>query len=91
MMTQKVEIVNPLNFLVMKDTSEITQNELVRYGIDKMDNDTVIRFKLLLDKRIELRDSDYTTMSDAEWIKHFRKSLVTLLDNRDAENTKTLS
>lgn len=73
------------------DTSEITQKELVRYGIDKIDTMTITKFKLLLDKRIELRDSDYTTMSDAEWIKHFRKSLVTLLDNRDVANNKTLS
>jgi len=62
------------------DKSKITQEELRRNGITELDNMTITRFKLLLDKRIELADSDFTTMSDAEWIKDFRKALVELMN-----------
>ncbi len=68
----------------MTDKSKITQEELRRNGITELDNMTITRFKLLLDKRIELADSDFTTMSDAEWIKDFRKALVELMDKKDA-------
>jgi hypothetical protein len=67
----------------MTDKSAITQQELSRHGMDSVDNDTIIKFKLLLDRRVNLKDSDYTTMSDSEWIKHLRNSLVELLNNRD--------
>jgi hypothetical protein len=67
----------------MTDKSAITQQELNRYGMDSVDNDAIIKFKLLLDKRVYLKDSDYTTMSDSEWIKHLRNSLIELLDSRD--------
>ena len=67
----------------MIDKSTITQQELNRYGMDNVDNTSITKFKLLLDKRIELKDSDYTTMSDNEWIKHLRNSLVELLNSRD--------
>jgi hypothetical protein len=66
------------------DKSKITQEELRRYGITELDNMTITIFKLLLDKRIELADSDFTTMSDAEWIRDFRKALVELMDAKDA-------
>jgi hypothetical protein len=66
------------------DKSKITQEELKRNGITELDNITIIKFKLLLDKRIALNDFDFTTMSDAEWIRDFRKALVELLDNRDS-------
>jgi hypothetical protein len=69
---------------MMTDKSKITQEELRRNGITELDNMTITRFKLLLDKRIELADSDFTTMSDAEWIKDFRKALVELMDKKDA-------
>jgi hypothetical protein len=65
------------------DKSKVTQEELRRNGITELDNMTITRFKLLLDKRIELTDSDFTTMSDAEWIKDFRKALVELMDAKD--------
>lgn len=65
------------------DKSEITQKELIRYGIDELDNTIITRFKLLLDKRIELSDDAYTTMSDTKWIKHFRDALVELMDSKD--------
>jgi hypothetical protein len=67
----------------MTDKSAITQQELSRHGMDSVDNDTITKFKLLLDKRIDLKDSDYTTMSDSEWIKHLRSSLIELLNSRD--------
>jgi hypothetical protein len=70
------------------DKSEINQKELVRYGIDVLDTSSITKFKLLLDKRIDLRDSDYTTMSDSVWIKHLRNSLVEMLNDRD--NHKSL-
>lgn len=70
------------------DKSEINQKELIRYGIDVLDTSSITNFKLLLDKRIDLRDSDYTTMSDSAWIKHLRNSLVEMLDDRD--NHKSL-
>lgn len=70
------------------DKSEINQKELIRYGIDVLDTSSITKFKLLLDKRIDLRDSDYTTMSDSAWIKHLRNSLVEMLDDRD--NHKSL-
>jgi len=66
------------------DKSKITQEELRRNGITELDNMTITRFKLLLDKRIALNDFDFTTMSDAEWIKDFRKALVELMDAKDA-------
>ena len=66
----------------MTDKSAITQQELNRYGMNSVDNMSITKFKLLLDKRIDLKDSDYTTMSDSEWIKHLRNSLVELLDSR---------
>jgi len=68
----------------MTDKSKITQEELRRNGITELDNMTITRFKLLLDKRIALNDFDFTTMSDAEWIKDFRKALVELMDAKDA-------
>lgn len=67
------------------DKSKITQEELRRNGITELDNLTITRFKLLLDKRIALNDFDFTTMSDAEWIRDFRKALVELMDTRDAK------
>ncbi len=67
----------------MTDKSAITQQELSRHGMNSVDNDTITKFKLLLDKRVYLKDSDYTTMSDKEWINHFRNSLVELLNSRD--------
>lgn len=67
----------------MTDKSAITQQELNRHGMDSVDNMSITKFKLLLDKRIDLKGSDYTTMSDSEWIKHLRNSLVELLDSRD--------
>lgn len=70
------------------DKSEINQKELVRYGIDVLDTSSITKFKLLLDRRIDLRDSDYTTMSDDAWIKHLRNSLVEMLNDRD--NHKSL-
>jgi hypothetical protein len=70
------------------DKSEINQKELVRYGIDVLDTSSITKFKLLLDRRIDLRDSDYTTMSDSDWIKHLRNSLVEMLNDRD--NNKSL-
>ena len=68
----------------MTDKSKITQEELRRNGITELDNMTITRFKLLLDKRIALNDFDFTTMSDAEWIRDFRKALVELMDAKDA-------
>lgn len=65
------------------DKSEITQKELTRYGINDLDTTIITKFKLLLDKRIELRDHDYTTMSDSAWIKHFRDELVELMNKKD--------
>jgi len=65
------------------DKSEITQKELIRYGIDELDTTIITRFKLLLDKRIELPGHAYTTMSDSAWIKHFRNALVELMDSKD--------
>ena len=70
------------------DKSEINQKELIRYGIDVLDTSSITKFKLLLDKRIDLKGSDYTTMSDSAWIKHLRNSLVEMLDDRD--NHKSL-
>jgi hypothetical protein len=70
------------------DKSEINQKELIRYGIDVLDTSSITKFKLLLDKRINLRDSDYTTMCDSDWIKHLRNSLVEMLNDRD--NNKSL-
>lgn len=67
------------------DKSKITQEELRRNGITELDNMTITRFKLLLDKRIALNDFDFTTMSDAEWIRDFRKALVELMDKKDAD------
>lgn len=65
------------------DKSKITQEELRRNGITELDNMTITRFKLLLDKRIALNDFDFTTMSDGEWIRDFRKALVELMDKKD--------
>jgi hypothetical protein len=67
----------------MTDKSAITQQELNRYGMDSVDNMSITKFKLLLDRRVNLKDSDYTTMSDSEWIKHLKNSLVELLNSRD--------
>ena len=69
---------------MITDKSKITQEELRRNGITELDNMTITKFKLLLDKRIALNDFDFTTMSDAEWIRDFRKALVELMDKKDA-------
>lgn len=70
------------------DKSKITQEELRRHGITELDNMTITRFKLLLDKRIALNDFDFTTMSDAEWIRDFRKALVELMDIKDTKSVQ---
>ena len=69
---------------MITDKSKITQEELRRNGITELDNMTITKFKLLLDKGIALNDFDFTTMSDAEWIRDFRKALVELMDKKDA-------
>jgi hypothetical protein len=64
------------------DKSEITERELQRYGINELDFSIIHRFIGLLDKRIKLRDEEYTTMSDTKWIEHFRKALADHCDKR---------
>jgi hypothetical protein len=63
------------------DKSEITQTDIKRWG--KLDKDTVHGILWMLDKRINLPDHAYTTMSDTGWLKHFRKELVEYLDFQD--------
>jgi len=63
------------------DKSEITQKEIKRWA--KLDTTTVHGIIWMLDKRINLPDHAYTTMSDTAWLKHFRKELVEYLDFQD--------
>jgi hypothetical protein len=65
------------------DKSEISQKELKRHGLDDLDTQTISKFILLLDKRINLKDHEFTTMSDSQWIKHFRQQLSDYCDSRD--------
>lgn len=65
------------------DNSQITEGELVRHGINELDTQIISKFILLLDKRINLSDSAYTTMGDSAWIKHFRQALSNHCDKRN--------
>lgn len=63
------------------DESEITQDVIKRFG--PLDTDTVHRILWMLDKRINLPEHAYTTMSDGKWLKHFRRQLADHLDFKD--------
>jgi hypothetical protein len=63
------------------DKSEITQSLLNRMGA--LDKSTLTAIIIMLNDRIYLPDSAYTTMSDTKWLKHFRKELVEYLDLKD--------
>ena len=63
------------------DKSEITQKLLNRMGA--LDKSTLTAIIIMLNDRINLPDSAYTTMGDTAWLKHFRKELVEYLDLKD--------
>lgn len=63
------------------DKSAVTQSLLNRFG--KLDELTLTAVIIMLNNRINLPDSAYTTMSNTAWIKHFRKELLEYLDLKE--------
>ena len=68
------------------DKSEITQKLLNRMGV--LDKDTLTAIIIMLNDRINLPSSAYTTRGDGEWINHFRTELVEYLDLKDKAQEK---
>ncbi len=65
------------------DKSEITQKLLNRMGM--LDKHTLTAIIIMLNDRINLPGSAYTTRGDGAWLNHFRKELVEYLDLKDGE------
>lgn len=68
------------------DKSEITQKLLNRMGV--LDKDTLTAIIIMLNDRINLPSSAYTTRGDKAWINHFRTELIKYLDLKDEAQEK---
>jgi hypothetical protein len=55
------------------DKSVVTQ-ELLKFNM--LDKHTINAIIIMLNNRINLSDSAYTTMSNTDWLIHFRNELV---------------
>jgi len=60
----------------MTDKSEVTKEILHTLGLRIEHKRAVTLIVSLLNKRIDLPDHGYTTMSDSKWLEHFRDELV---------------
>lgn len=65
----------------MTDKSEITEEVLHAQGLRIEHQGAAKIIVSLIDKRVNLRDDDFTTMSDSKWLKHFRDALVDYYEN----------
>lgn len=65
----------------MTDRSEITEEVLHTQGL-RIEHQVAVRLIVsLLNKRIDLPEEAYTTMSDTKWLEHFRDALVDYYEN----------
>jgi hypothetical protein len=63
-----------LNTMEIKIDKSVVTQELLKFNM--LDKHTVNAIIIMLNNRINLSDSAYTTMSNTDWLIHFRNELV---------------